>query len=84
MIRVDIFRKKEDVDVFLVVPEGLVVPSVAARFSWKLKARAQQLPMDTESLDELSVVQPIKQIQLKGYALSETASPIDFEKLCSV
>lgn len=84
MIRVDIFRKKEDQEVYLVVPEGRIVPSVAMRYGWKIKVRGEQIAMDTESLDDLSIAYPIKQIQLKGYALSEIASPIDFDQLCAL
>lgn len=78
-MRVDIFRRKEESGHFswLVVPEGRLIPAEAASIDWELSARGVRLNIDTESLDEFSIVRPAKQIQEKGYAISHLADAPD-------
>lgn len=78
-MRVDIFRKKEEDSYFsyLVVPEGRLIPAEAASSGWELSAKGVRLNIETESLDEFSIVRPAKQIQEKGYAISHLADAPD-------
>ncbi|MDL2284862.1 DUF6139 family protein [Oxalobacter sp. OttesenSCG-928-P03] len=75
-MRVDVFRREERDKTFsyLIVPEGRLIPSEAANIDWQLDSRGVELNLDTESLDELSIIQPAKQIQEKGYAISSSAT----------
>jgi hypothetical protein len=75
-MRVDIFRREEKNNDFsyLIVPEGRLIPAEAANIDWEMDARGVELNIDLESLDEYSIVQPAKQIQAKGYAISTSAS----------
>lgn len=74
-MRVDIFRRQEKDDHFsyLIVPEGRLIPAEAANIDWEIDARGVDLNIELESLDEYSVIQPAKQIQAKGYAISTSA-----------
>jgi len=75
-MRVDIFRREEKENYFsyLIVPEGRLIPAEAANIDWEMNARGVELKIDLESLDEYSIIQPAKQIQEKGYAISSSAN----------
>ena len=75
-MRVDIFRRKEKDESFsyLIVPEGRLIPAVAARVDWIINARGVELNLDQELWDEFSIDYPAKQIQANGYAVSASIS----------
>lgn len=75
-MRVDIFRRKEkdNSSSYLIVPEGRLIPGEATNIDWEVESRGVELNLDMESLDEYSIIQPAKQIQAKGYAISTSAS----------
>ena len=80
-MRVDIFRRKEKDDSFsyLIVPEGRLIPAVAARVDWIINTRGVELNLDQELWDEFSIDYPAKQIQANGYAVSASISVPELE-----
>ncbi|MDR0933521.1 MAG: DUF6139 family protein [Burkholderiaceae bacterium] len=73
-MRIDIFRRKEKDNRYswLIVPEGKLIPAEAANTDWEAVDRGVDLNLDTQSLDDLSIIYPARQIQEKGYAISES------------
>ncbi len=71
-MRVDIFKREEQQGFvsYLLVPEGKPVPGEATNVDWTLEARGVDINPDKEYLDILSIAYPGKQIQSKGYAIS--------------
>jgi len=80
-MRVDIFRRKENDDnySYLIVPEGRLIPAVAASVNWLIHARGAELNLDQELHEEFSIDYPAKQIQTKGYAVSASISVPELE-----
>ncbi len=71
-MRVDIFKREEPNGFFsyLLVPEGRNIPGEATNTDWLAEARGVDIDLDEESLDDLSIIYPGRQIQAKGYAIS--------------
>lgn len=81
-MRVDIFKRKEqDRDLsYLIVPEGKLIPAEAAAINWEVSSRGVELNIDQELLDEFSIIYPAKQIQEKGFAISNLADESEIDR----
>lgn len=71
-MRVDIFRREEANGTYsyLLIPEGKKIPGEATNTDWELDTKGIDLNVDEESLDDFSIVYPARQIETKGYAIS--------------
>ena len=71
-MRLDIFRRAEQGGNFsyLAIPEGKDIPQEATNIDWQVDTRGVDLDDDSTMLDNFAIAQPIEQISLKGYAIS--------------
>ncbi len=75
-MRVDIFKREEANGIYsyLLIPEGKKIPNEATNTDWELDAKGVDVNLDEESLDDFSIVYPSRQIETKGYAISNLSS----------
>lgn len=71
-MRLDIFHRAEQGGSFsyLAIPEGAAIPEEATNVDWEIDARGVNLDEATDVLEDFLIEQPIQQIKLKGYAIS--------------
>jgi len=77
-MKVDVYKRPEQEGIYsyLAVPEGRPIPEEATNIDWETDQSNIDLDPDNELLEGLSAQDALRQIDIKGYAISSLQNKV--------